>query len=66
VDRIVDKVPLLGDILGGSLISFPVRVSGDLRDPDVVPLSPTALGAGFIDFLKRTIRAPFRLMEPLR
>jgi hypothetical protein len=66
VDRIVDKVPLLGDILGGSLISFPVRVSGDLRDPDVVPLSPTALGSGFIDFLKRTIRAPFRLMEPLR
>lgn len=66
VDRIIDKVPLLGDVLGGSLISFPVRVSGDLRDPDVVPLSPTALGAGFMDFLRRAIRVPLRLTEPLR
>ncbi len=66
VDRIVDKVPILGDILNGSLISFPVRVSGDLNDPDVVPLSPSALGSGFIDFLKRTITTPFRLTEPLR
>jgi hypothetical protein len=66
VDRIVDKVPILGDILNGSLISFPVRVSGDLNDPDVVPLSPSALGSGFIDFLKRTIKTPLRLTEPLR
>jgi hypothetical protein len=66
VDRIIDKVPILGDILNGSLISFPVRVSGDLNDPDVVPLSPSALGSGFIDFLKRTITTPLRLTEPLR
>ncbi len=66
VDRIIDKVPILGGILNGSLISFPVRVSGDLNDPDVVPLSPSALGSGFIDFLKRTIMTPYRLTEPLR
>ncbi|MCU0587761.1 MAG: AsmA-like C-terminal region-containing protein [Syntrophobacteraceae bacterium] len=66
VDRIIDKVPILGDILNGSLLSFPVRVSGDLKDPDVVPLSPSALGAGLIDLLKRTIQTPTRLMEPLR
>jgi hypothetical protein len=66
VDRIIDKVPILGDILNGTLISFPVRVSGDLNDPDVIPLSPSALGSGFIDFLKRTITTPFRLTEPLR
>jgi hypothetical protein len=66
VDKIIDKVPILGDMLNGSLISFPVRVSGDLSDPDVVPLSPSALGAGFLDFLKRTIQVPIRLMDPLR
>lgn len=66
VDRIIDKVPILGDMLNGSLISFPVRVSGKLSDPEVIPLSPSALGAGFLDFLKRTIQVPIRLMEPLR
>jgi hypothetical protein len=66
VDKIIGKVPVLGQLLNGTLISFPVRVSGDLNDPDVVPMSPSALGSGFVEFLKRTMQVPFRLMEPLR
>ena len=35
VTAIVKHIPLVGYILGGSLLSMPVRVSGELRDPRV-------------------------------
>ncbi len=65
VDRIIDKVPLVGKLLNGSLISIPVRVSGDLTDPAVVPMSPSAVGNGLLGFMKRTFELPFSLLQPL-
>ncbi len=64
VDRIIDKVPLVGKWLNGSLISIPVKVSGDLSDPTVIPLSPTAVGVGLAGFMKRTFELPFSLFQP--
>ena len=65
VDRIVKKLPLIGYVLGGTLISIPIKVQGPLRDPKVVPLSPKAVGKGTLDILKRTLQVPVKVLQPL-
>jgi uncharacterized protein involved in outer membrane biogenesis len=65
VDRIVKKLPVIGYVLGGSLISIPIKVQGPLGDPKVVPLSPEAVGKGTLDILKRTLQVPVKVLQPL-
>jgi hypothetical protein len=64
VDRLVDKVPLVGDIIG-DFISIPFGVKGDVKDPKVIPLSPSAIGADLIGIMKKTLRLPFKIFQPL-
>ena len=64
VDRIIKFIPLVRDILAGTLISIPVDVRGRLKDPKVSYLSPTAIGEELVEMMKRTLRLPFKLFEP--
>jgi len=64
-DFVVKKIPVIRDILGGNLVAIPVRVAGNLKDPSVIPLEPSAVGAGLLGILKRTLKLPVRLIEPL-
>jgi hypothetical protein len=66
VDSVVRNIPLVGSILGGSLVSIPVRVTGDLSNPTVIPLSPSAVGEGLVNYMKRVFQLPFKLMQPLQ
>ena len=63
VDRIVKHIPLVGNVLGGNLISIPFRAIGDLSDPDVIPLSPTAVGSGLLGILERTLKLPITIIH---
>ena len=65
VDRIVKHIPIVGGIMGGKLISIPFRAKGELGNPSVIPLSPTAVGSGVLGILERTLKLPITLMEPL-
>jgi hypothetical protein len=65
VDRIVKLIPLFGNIMGGNLISIPFRAIGDLADPDVIPLSPTAVGSGLLGILERTLKLPITVIQPV-
>ena len=65
VDWIVERIPLLGNILQGTLVAIPVGVKGPAADPTVVPLSPTAVGSRLGGILKRTLKTPFRILSPL-
>jgi hypothetical protein len=65
VDRIIKKIPLVRDILAGTLVVIPVRVSGDLKDPKVNPISPSGVGSELLATMKRTLGLPFKLVEPL-
>jgi hypothetical protein len=65
VDRLLGWVPMVSHVLGGTLVSFPVRASGDLRDPTIVPLSPSAVGAGLLGILKNIITLPVTLIDLL-
>jgi len=64
-DFVVKQIPVIRDILGGNLVAIPVRVTGNLQDPSVIPLEPSAVGAGLLGILKRTLKLPVRLIEPL-
>jgi uncharacterized protein YhdP len=65
VDFIVNYLPGVNYILGGSLISIPVRISGDLNNPQVTPVSPTAVGSGLLGIMKRTLHLPVKIIEPV-
>ncbi len=65
VDAIVDKIPLVGYILGGTLITVPVRVSGGLDTPEVTLMEPSAIGEGLMGIMKRTFNLPVKIFEPL-
>jgi hypothetical protein len=61
-DRIIEKIPWLGEILGGTLISIPVGVTGDISDPTVLPLSPSAVGSEILGIMKRILQLPVKLI----
>jgi len=64
VDYVISKIPLVNHILGGTLISIPAKVTGDLEDPRVSPLSPSAVGSDLLGIMERTLGLPFRLIHP--
>ena len=64
-DFIIKHIPLVNHILGGKLVSIPFRVKGNPADPDVIPLSPTSIGAGIFGLLKRTFTLPVAIIQPL-
>ncbi len=65
VDRIVKHIPLVSNILGGKLVSIPFKAVGELGDPDVIPLSPTAVGSGLLGILQRTLELPITIIQPV-
>lgn len=63
VDRIVNKLPIINYIAGGSLISIPLRLEGKLNDLSVVPMPPSEVGKGLLNIMGRVLNAPFKLVE---
>jgi AsmA-like protein len=66
VDRLARKVPIVGYILGGAFTSIPVGVSGDIRDPLVVPLGPGAVTSELLGIFERTLKLPAELLPQQR
>jgi hypothetical protein len=62
VDRVTGAIPILGNVLGGTLIALPVSVSGDIRDPRVVPLGPQAVSDRLLGVFERTLKLPGKLV----
>jgi hypothetical protein len=65
VDPILARIPIIGRLWSGPLISVPLEVSGPIDDPKVTPLSPSALTAQFVDIFRRTVRLPVDIIDPL-
>jgi hypothetical protein len=65
VDAVLRKIPVLGYILGGTLVSIPIAVRGDLDDPKVTPLEPAAVGKGLLGIVERTFKAPAHIISPI-
>ncbi len=65
VERVVDATPLMGKVLGDAFVTLPVHISGDLEDPAVVLLSPSAVGEELFGVMKRVVKLPLIIFEPL-
>ncbi len=65
INWVIRHIPIINKIMGGTLISIPTRVSGDLANPDVVVLSPTAVGSRILKMFENIIKAPVELFSPL-
>ena len=66
VDFVAKKVPVVKGLLGGTLVSIPVRIRGDLANPKVSVLSASAMGSELIGIMKRTFHLPLKVIQPLR
>ena len=64
VDLVVKKIPLVSDVLNGTLLSIPVKVTGPWADPKITALSPSAVGSGLLGIMKRTVQLPLKMIEP--
>jgi len=65
VDFVVKKIPLVRQILSGTLLAIPVRVRGDLANPEVRLLSPSAVGSELVGIMNRTFHLPLKVIQPL-
>jgi hypothetical protein len=69
IDAIITNLPLIGTVAGGkdqALLSIPVGLKGDLRDPSVTLLPPEAIGEGIVNLLINTFKMPLAIFSPLR
>jgi len=64
-DSVVSRIPLVNTILGGSLVTVPIQVTGKLGDPKVSPLPAAAVGEGLAGVLTRTLNLPRTVIRPL-
>lgn len=65
VDRIISWIPVVNYILDNTLVTIPLRVSGKIGDPLVIPLSPQAVGSEVFGIMQRTLSLPFKVFQPL-
>jgi hypothetical protein len=65
VNWVIRHTPLLGKVMSGTLISIPVRVSGALANPDVVFLSPTAVGSRILRLMENIVKLPVDIVSPI-
>ncbi len=57
-NAILDHVPLLNKIFSGSVLAVPVKVTGTLKDPIVVPLGPGAVVKRLTDIIGNVLKLP--------
>jgi hypothetical protein len=65
VDFIVERTPVVSSITGGNLITVPVRVRGDWRNPNATLLSASAVGSRLLAIMKNTLMLPVEIVEPV-
>jgi hypothetical protein len=64
INAVARRIPILGPIFNTRLVGIPVSVTGDWRDPTVVPLGPEAVGQSLLNLMSATFRAPVELLDP--
>ncbi|HNR12092.1 MAG TPA: AsmA-like C-terminal domain-containing protein [Thermodesulfobacteriota bacterium] len=65
LDRILQYVPLVNTILGGEVVTVPVKVSGDWNNPAVKTAPVSAVRGNVTRIMKNTLNLPLKLIEPL-
>ena len=65
VDSVIEKIPLVNFILGKNFVSIPIKVTGDISNPDVTTVSPSAVSFGLLGLIKQTLNIPVTIFKPV-
>ena len=65
VNRVVKSIPVLGYVMGGRLVSVPMKISGNIKDPQITFLSPSAIAAETLGLVERIFKLPIKVVEPI-
>jgi hypothetical protein len=61
IDSIIRIIPWWKE---SSLVSIPVKITGDLRDPDVSVSPVAAVGSGLLGMMEKMLMAPVKMLQP--
>ena len=62
---IIRHIPIVNYLMGGTIGTIPVKVTGNMEDPKVTALPLSAVGSGLFGVLERTITAPVVAVEAI-
>lgn len=66
LDALVNIVPIIsGSGKEKALLTIPVGVRGNIKNPTVTVLPPEAVGERFLNLVKETLQLPFSLLSPM-
>jgi hypothetical protein len=64
IHEVARRIPIVGRAFETRIVGIPVSVTGDWRDPTVVPLGPEAVGQSLVNLMGATFKAPVELLDP--
>jgi hypothetical protein len=62
-DSVIKKIPVVRGVLGGTIVSIPIQVKGDIENPKISYLSPSAVGKRLLNTTKRILKTPVNLIK---
>ena len=65
VDLIIEHIPIINTVLEGRLVSVPVKATGSLSDPVVIPLHPSSVGKSLINMMSNILKTPVKLWDKI-
>ncbi|MBU0993551.1 MAG: AsmA-like C-terminal region-containing protein [Proteobacteria bacterium] len=65
VDLVIRHIPIVNEILDGTLVSIPVKVTGSYSSPKTVFLEPSAVESELVGIMERTLKLPFTIIKPI-
>ncbi|MBC8548064.1 MAG: AsmA-like C-terminal region-containing protein [Candidatus Brocadiales bacterium] len=64
-DFVIKKTPIISGILGGTLVSIPIQVKGDLKSPKISYLSPSSVSKKLLNITKGVFKTPVKIIKPV-
>lgn len=65
VDSVIEKIPVVNFLFGKNFVSIPIKITGDISNPDVTTISPTAVSFGLLGLIKQTLNIPVTIFKPV-
>ena len=65
VNFLIKKMPVVNQIMGGTLVSIPIEINGDIKDPEVSAVPPGQMAEqGLLGIMKRIVQLPVKIIQP--
>jgi uncharacterized protein YhdP len=62
---VIKHTPVAKSVINGKLLALPFRVTGNLTNPKVIPLSPKVVGSELLGIMERIFKLPYDIIQPV-